>query len=154
KSPPLARTPWRILVEVQLCLADSRRRPANISKDLHKLLARKHLQLGTLKAVYQERDAHNDLFDFAITACELEVARGGDVADVPPTLRHLSGPESRYWDKLHPHQVEVLDILLRATALLDKIEGRDISADTFLISPPSTEEQQSNAKGAKKPEEP
>jgi hypothetical protein len=71
-------------------------------------------------------------FDTIMTACEIVVAHGGSRERIRPVLTAFADPQFRRIDPLRVSQASLLDVLLRAHALLEEDAGRSISVDSFV----------------------
>jgi len=77
-------------------------------------------------------------FDTIMTACEIVVAHGGSRERIRPVLTAFADSQFRRIDRLHLSQASLLDVLLRAYALLEHDAGRNISVDSFVAESDST----------------
>ena len=71
-----------------------------------------------------------------MTACEILIARGGTPSDALPVLELLADAAYRAIDRLYTSDTNLLDLQLRACALIARLEKRTLTVDTFLITPP------------------
>lgn len=70
--------------------------------------------------------------DTIMAACEILVGQGRSCDRVRPVLTAFADDEFRRIDRLHVSQATLLDVLLRAHALLEEDAGRSMSVDSFL----------------------
>jgi hypothetical protein len=73
--------------------------------------------------------------DMVVTGCEIAIARGGNRERALRVLTIFSEENLRRVDRLFTFQSYLLDLLLRACALIARNNGRAITLDTFLIEP-------------------
>jgi hypothetical protein len=75
-----------------------------------------------------------------LTACETLVARGGNRDVVKRTLAMFLTEEFRREDRRHTFEVSSLDLLFRAHALAEILDGRTATPETVFVDPPKPKE--------------
>jgi hypothetical protein len=141
-------SPWDVFLLTPLALAGKKVDLSRIEIGLSTLLRRRLIRPEKLRDAWREDNATSQYLDVIVTACELIVARGGNIDCVSPILELIASPERRQCNHLHVSDIDTLDLCLRSHSLLECLAQRDASLDTFLIDPPPPNEELSPAKHA------
>ncbi|HZE73013.1 MAG TPA: hypothetical protein VE135_26175 [Pyrinomonadaceae bacterium] len=131
--------PWDLFLLVPLALSG---RDVDISRVLDSLAKLHSKGLIVLDRLREPRDDENKsgaCLETALTACEIVIARGGDVNTIVPLLHLFADPELRRVDRLSTYQQALIDLSLRAHTLLERINGRKATIDNFLVASPSND---------------
>jgi hypothetical protein len=80
------------------------------------------------------------VLETVLTASETLIARGGDRGVVKRTLEIFLTEEFRREDLHHTFEVSSLDLLFRAHALAEILDGRTATAETVFVDPPKLKE--------------
>jgi hypothetical protein len=96
----------------------------------HRLISMKNIHDGW------SDDSNQLLFiEGILTACEILVAHGSRHEHVVSALNIIADQELRRQDHLFSSQPAVIDLMLRAHTLLERIENRKMTIETFLKEP-------------------
>lgn len=130
-------SPWDFLLLVPLALSG---RDVDLSRVLHSLAKLHRRGLIRLEMLREPRNDETNFaavyLETALSACELVITRGGDTNAVMPILTVFADPELRRVDRLATYQQKLINLSMRAHALLERIAGRKASIDSYLITPP------------------
>ncbi len=133
-SERLLRDPWSVFLLVPLALAGRRIDLKRLEHALRQIHGRGWIRLEKLDD-YQENDLTSFWLDTILTGCEILVARGGDRKLVTSLLEVFSDKTHRQIGNLYTFRTSLMDIQLRAVALLLRFEGRSLKLGEFLIIP-------------------
>ncbi len=128
--------PWALFLLTPLALSGKQVDLAIIEESLAILLRRRLIRIDKLRDAWQEDNPGADYLEMILVACEVVISRGGNKANVLPVLERLANPEVRRRDRLFTSQVSLIDLSLRAHALLERLANRQPSLDTYLVKPP------------------
>lgn len=128
--------PWALFLLTPLALAGEQVDLQLLEESLAILLRRRLIRIDKLRDAWQEDNPGADYLEMILTACEVIISRGGNREGVLPVLERLADPEVRRRDRLYTSQSSLIDLSLRAHALLERLANRQPSLDTFLITPP------------------
>ena len=128
--------PWDLFLLTQLAISGKEVDLSRLESGLAKLLRRGLIRLDGLVEAWRDDEDTAEYLDLILTACEAVVARGGDRAHVVPVLQRFAEPEFRRRDKLFTSRATVIDFTLRAQALIERLAGRKMSLQTYLVDPP------------------
>lgn len=132
-SENLVSSPWDLAVLVPLAIsgrAVDLSRFENSIRRLHRYL--RVFRLDRLRDEWTPGLA-SYWFDTVMTACEIVIAHGGSRELVRPVLTAFADPQFRSVERLHLSQASLLDLLLRAHALLEQDAGRSITLESFVV---------------------
>jgi hypothetical protein len=133
-----------LVLLVPLALAGRDVDLGEIEKGLIQILRRAWIQLKELTGSNDDGVSAFWL-DTILTACEVFIARGGDHRSVLPLLKAFADETFRHIDQLHTFYTSLIDLQLRARALLVRLEGRALTLEEFLIEPPTGKEAEDKA---------
>ena len=142
---PFLRSPWRLFVKLPLAYSGKDYEIEQLEEDLLKLYNR-----GILQTELMEKDSVVDedsfsFFEMILTACEAFIAWGGASGKLVPVLEKLNNSTLRQCHRLFTSNTEIIDLILRASALISKIKGSEFSIETFLVDQaPGLEKSYSN----------
>jgi hypothetical protein len=125
--------PWDLFVITPLALAGKEVEVGRLESSLRQLLRRGLINVDRIQPTYRDEDPVGDYHELIISACEVVVARGGDVKLINPILEKLSTAASRRIDTLYTSNITRIDITLRAHALLQRLQGSEVTIATYLI---------------------
>jgi hypothetical protein len=129
-------SPWNIFLLVPLALAGDDVDLSQIETSLVRMLRRGLISPELLRDVRSDKNVSAEMLDVIVTACEIIISRGGDAERIIPILSQIAGQDVRRSDKLYDSQISLLDITLRAFALLERLAGRKISSESYFVKPP------------------
>jgi len=132
--------PWDLFVITPLALAGKAVEVERLESNLNKLLRHGLINIDTFKPTFHEEDPGGDYYELLISACEIVVARGGNVKLISPVLEKLSTTVSRRIDTLYTSDIKRIDITLRAHALLQRLQGSEVTVATYLIPAPAPDD--------------
>jgi hypothetical protein len=136
--------PWDLFLLVPLALSG---RPIDVSKlevSLAILERRGLIKLDRLREIWPLDHPVAEFLETVLTACEIVIANRGTVQSVAPTLKKFADSKFRYLNQLRSSQIRLLDISLRAFAILQRANGVGVTVDDYLIDPDSTEKRDSS----------
>ncbi len=128
--------PWHLFLLTLLALAGKQVDLPILEGSLAVLLRRRLIRVDKLRDAWQEDNPSADYLEMILTACEVIISRGGNREKVLPALERLADPEMRRRDRLHTSQSSLIDLSLRAHALLERMTNRQPSLNTYLVVPP------------------
>ena len=128
--------PWDLFLLTPLALAGRQVDLTRLESSLACLLGRRLIRLDILKDSRRDEKVTAQYVDMILTACEVLIARGGDRACVVPILERIANRELRRRNQLFTFQVALIDLTLRAHALLERLAGRQPSLETYWVDPP------------------
>jgi len=134
-SEAVISAPWDLFLLVPLALAGKDVDLLRLNSDLEILLRRGLIKLNGLKDSWRDDNPATEYLETIITACETVVVRGGDRSIVVPILERIADPGFRCYDRLFTFEAALIDLNLRAYALLERLAGRKITVDSYLIDP-------------------
>lgn len=126
-------TPWDLLLLVPLALAGDAIDVARIERSLASLLRRRLVRPELLQDYIGHKDVRADFYDTVLTACELAICRAGSSPATADVLARFCSEQLRREDRLYVFQARILDLSLRAFALSERIVGRRLTMDSFVI---------------------
>lgn len=138
-SEAVIPAPWDLFLLIPLALSGKDVELIRLKSDLESLQRRGLIRLDILKDSWRDDDPTAEYLETIMTACETMVARGGDQAYVVPALERIADPGSRRRDRLFTSEAVHIDLSLRAHALLERLAGRKLTLETYLIDPPEPE---------------
>lgn len=128
--------PWALFLLTPLALAGEQVDLPLLEESLALLLRRRLIRIDRLRDTWQEDNPDADYLDMILLACEVIISRGGNRENVLPVLERLANPEVRRRDRLYTSRAPLIDLSLRAHALLERLADRQPSLDTYLVMPP------------------
>jgi hypothetical protein len=137
-SENLISPPWDLAVLVPLAISGHAVDVSRFENSIRRL--HRYLRVFRLDRLQEEwtPGLASYWFDTIMTACEIVVTLGGSREVVRPVLAAFADPQFRQMERLHLSQASLLDLLLRAHALLEQDAGRSISVGSFVIEFVST----------------
>jgi hypothetical protein len=145
--------PWALFLLTPLALAGKDVDLAILEESLAALLRRRLIRIDKLRDTWQEDNPGADYLEAILVACEVIISRGGNNAKVIPVLQRLANPEVRRRDRLYTSQVSLIDLSLRAHALLERLADRQPSLNTYLVQPPDDPAEKDPNRARKPPNE-
>jgi len=134
------RPPWDLFLLVPLALSGQDIDVSRVLYSLAKLHRHGLIRLDRLREPGNDETKSAAFLETVLTACEIVIARGGDINSIVPLLGLFADPELRRVDRLARYQQTLIDLSLRAHALLENINGRKPTIDSFLVgSAPNNE---------------
>ena len=134
-SENLIPDPWNLFLLVPLAIDGRTIDLKRLEHCLNRIRRRGWVRLEQLGAFSQDEFPAFWL-DSILAACEVLVARGGDRKLAKSLLELFSDPAYRQIDRLYPSQGLLIDIEIRALSLLVRLDGRGLTIDEFLVTPP------------------
>jgi hypothetical protein len=133
-------TPLDLFLLVPLALARKEVNLARLEYSLASLLRRGLIHFDALRNTWSDDNPTAEFLDTILTACEVVITRGGDPTRVSPVLQQFAHPDLRRRDRLFTSQVALIDLTLRAHALLERLAGRKTALETYWVDPPEPPE--------------
>ncbi len=127
-------TPWDLFLLTPLALAGHEVDLSRMENSLARPLLRRLIRLDKLEGWHND-NAPAEYLDILLTACEVVMARSGNRTCVIPILERIVNPEFRRRDRLFPSRTVVIDFTVRAHALLERLAGRKMTLETYLVAP-------------------
>lgn len=125
--------PWDLLLLVPLALAGDTIDVARIERGLASLLRRRLVRPELLQDYLGHKDVRAHFYDTVLTACELAICCAGSSPATADVLARFSSEQLRREDRIYVFQARTLDLSLRAFALSERIVGRRLTMDSFVI---------------------
>jgi len=129
----LVRDPWTLFLLVPLALSGRNADLARIESALAKSVRHHLIRPGAAHDSWRDEGVSASWPDIVLTACEIVLARSGKWDSVLRVLGVFGNSELRRADRLSELEAPLLDLLLRAQALLARKEGRAMTVDSFLV---------------------
>jgi len=140
-------TPWDLLLLVPLALGGKDVDLERLRSSLATMLRRGLIRVHLLDEGWREDNPFGDYLETVATACEIIAFRGGDTSGtVVSVLERFAESRFRQTDRLHTSQIRLIDLTARATALLERINGRQLTLENYLVDPPPPPEELSRKK--------
>jgi len=139
--------PFDLLLLTPLALGQQGIDVTRIERDLICLLRRNLLPLDELRNFGNKTDTLQTFFDTVFTASELAIARQRSVGALMPLLEHFGDRKWRLCDRLFASRARMIDLTLRAHALIERLSGRRISIDSYLVEPGVSDQDSSSPEG-------
>ena len=124
------KPPWDLVLLVPLALSGQSVDVARIQRSLGKI-RRRWIRLERISNG-REDDTYSFWLDIILTACEIVVARRGNRRLVTRLLVPFADKQFRNPELLNQSQTALLDVTLRATALLRWLRGQTFKLDDYL----------------------
>ena len=131
----LVKSPWNLVLLVPLALAGRDVDLGVVERALSRITRRGWIQLREVAGTNDD-SVYAFWLDTILTACEIFIARGGNHARVLALLKAFADESFRQIDQLHTFYASLIDLQLRAQALLVRLEDRALTLEEFLIEPP------------------
>jgi hypothetical protein len=134
-SENLVPPPWDLALLVPLAVSGRAVDVSRFEKSITRL--QRYMRVFSLQRLRDEwtPGLASFWFDTITTACEIVIGHAGSCERVRRVLMAFADKEFRRIDRLHVSQATLLDVLLRAHALLEEDAGRSISVDSFVTTP-------------------
>lgn len=145
------RPPWDLFLLVPLALSGRDVDLSRVLASLTKLNSDGLIVLDRLREPRDDETKSAAYLETALTACEIVIAQGGDVNAVVPILALFADPELRRVDRLATYQQALIDLTLRAHTLLEQINGRKPTINSFLVGSASNNESTEEGEQIQKP---
>lgn len=129
-------TPWDLLLLVPLALAGRKIDVSGIRTSLATLLRRGLIRVERLDEMWREENSVGDYLDTIVTACEILALHGDTSGTLVSVLQGFAEPRIRRADRLHTSQVRLIDLSVRAHALLERLQGRQLTIESYLVDAP------------------
>ena len=139
-------SPWDLFLLIPLALAGKDVKLSQIEIGLRSLLRRRLIRFDKKRSSLSKDNASAEYLEIILTACEIVIARGGNHSLIKPVLEQFADRELRRRDQLYTSNSLIIDLSLRAFSLLERLEGRKISLETYWIDPPASIEELSDKK--------
>src|SRR6185369_17375913 len=118
--------PWDLFLLTLLALAGRPVEVWRLEASLKVLLRRKLVRIDLLQQTWREDHHIRDYLEIILTSCEIVAFRGGDVGIVSSVLERIADPSVRQQERLNTSQTGLIDLTLRAHALLERLNGRKL----------------------------
>ena len=130
-------SPWDLFLLIPLALAGRGVDVYRIESGLKSLLRRKLIDLDQLGDSWRDNDTAAEFLDIILTACELCIAHNGNRESILPILKQITDTQWRRRDKLFTSDIARIDLGLRAFCLLERLDGRQPTLETYWLDPPN-----------------
>ena len=134
------KDPWSLFLLVPLALSGRDVDLDRLERGLRQIHRRGWIRLDEVDRSWNE-NLPSVWLDTVLTASEVLVARGKDPKTLRPLLEIFADDAYRQIDTFYAHRTTLIDLQLRARALLVRMAGRVFTIDEFLITPPVTPKQ-------------
>ena len=131
--------PWDIFLLVPLALSGRNIDVSRLEASLASPLLRRVFRLDDPEKIRRYDNAKNDYIDVLLTACEAAIALGANRQCVTPILKWIADPDLRRIDMLHTSQASLIDWTLRAHTMLEAMQVREATLETYLTKSPQNE---------------
>ncbi len=129
-------SPWDIFLLVPLALAGEDIDLSKLALSVCTLQRRRLIRIDRLQNTIDRSDPMIGYLDTIVTACEICIARGGNRSRILPVLEEIAAKEIRRRDQLRTSNPSLIEICLRAHALIESTAGRKTTIETFWVDPP------------------
>jgi hypothetical protein len=129
-------SPWDLLLLVPLALAGREIDVSRLRKSLATLLRRGLIRIERLDEMWQEENSVGEYLDTIVTACEILAFHGDKSGTLVSVLQKFTEQRIRRADRLHTSQVRLIDLSLRAHALIEHLQGRKLTFESYLVDAP------------------
>ena len=134
---------WRAILQVDLAIAGHEIDLGELEDSLLALHRRKLLRPETIQNTWSQGTS-DYLPQLAIAGCEIIISRGRDLSRVLPILNAFAAEDLRTLDRVSMSKAALLDIQLRAHALLMLAKQEEISLSSFLVEAPKSAESETS----------
>lgn len=129
----LQRTPlWDVTIRVPLALAGREAGLAELQTNLGRWVRRGWLGQKVAPRDLDQPGGQSSLFGLLLTGAEVVAAQRGIVREVRQVLEVMASPSWRTRESIHRSSREFIDASLRAHTLLELLEGRDATVESYL----------------------
>lgn len=135
----LIRAPWTLALMVPIAIAGQEVNISDLENALRLSTRRGMADPEGLNESWRD-DLSGFWFDLLLTGCEILIARGGHEEVVRETLKGLVDPRLTHYDQIPLFNPTRIVILLRARALKERLDGIELTGESFLgIASPDKE---------------
>ena len=131
-----ANSLWDPFLLLPLALAEAKADVASVEAGLGRLQRKGWITLDGLRSEWDHEDPSAAFLEAVVSACEVMVANGCEPARVTPFLEPFAAPAARKVGRLSAAHTVTIDLSLRALALLERIAGRRLSLEKYLVVDP------------------
>lgn len=152
----LQRAPlWDVTIRVPLALAGEDAGLAGLQTNLGRWVRRGWLGQSVAPRDLDESGRHGPLVGLLLTGAEVVVAQRGIVREVRQVLEVIASPSWRTRQNIYRSSREFIDATLRAHTLLELLDGRDATVESYLgpAKPSGSESGEAGQKGKKNHED-
>ncbi|GAB6154761.1 ATP-binding protein [Desulfosporosinus burensis] len=142
--------PWNLFLLTPLALAGEVVDLSELEAGLKSLLRRRLIRIEGLRNNTKSDNSDVEFLEIILTAVEIIIARGGEIQNVVPVLERIADKSVRQRDQIYTSQVSIIDLSLRAHALLERLSGHETTLQTYLIDPPLVSGELENGKNNQK----
>jgi hypothetical protein len=129
----LQRAPlWDVTIRVPLALAGGDAGLAQLQANLGRWVRRGWLGQSLAPRDLDQSSRHGPLVRLLLTGAEVVVAQRGIVREVRQVLEVIASPSWRTRQNIHRSSREFIDATLRAHTLLELLDGRDATVESYL----------------------
>lgn len=129
----LQRAPlWDVTIRVPLALAGKEAGLAELQTNLGRWVRRGWLGQSVAPRDLDQLGKQGPLLGLLLTGAEVVVARRGIVREARQILEVMASPSWRTRQSIHRSSREFIDASLRAHTLLELLDGRDATVDSYL----------------------
>lgn len=136
RSESQLASPWDLFLLIPLALAGKSVDIYRIESGLRSLIRRKLISFDKLGDSWQDKDSAAEFLDILLTACELCIAHNGNRESILSILKQITDTQWRRRDKLFTSDLARIDLGLRAFCLLERLQGRQPTLETYWLDPP------------------
>jgi len=134
------KDPWSLFLLVPLALSGRNVDLDRLERGLRQIHRHGWIRLDELEHSWNS-DFPGFWLDKVLTACEVLIARGRHPKNLRPLLEIFANEAYRQIDTVYTHRTTLIELQLRARALLVRLEGRVFTIDEFLVTPPARPKQ-------------
>lgn len=135
------QSPWRFIVTLPLALAGDPIVGDDLNLCLQAIVRRRLISTENLSRLWSSQEpVEAEFYDCVMLLCEVALLKGVSPELIRPILQMLSHESLRIAGQVRVSQTTVLDISIRAFALLQELDGKPLSYDTYVVQPPEPKE--------------
>ena len=125
---------WKLFLSVPAALGEVDISLEKLKSGLREIAKPRLINLERLKNSWEYRRKMSAQ-DAILAACEIALNKGASIQDVTPALNCFISEEYRHADRLFLSNPQLLDVMLRACALLARTQNETFTLDKFWIVP-------------------
>lgn len=129
-----ARDAWKIFLTVPAALAGMEVSLEQLEHGIREIAKPRLINLVQLKNSWEYRRKMNAQ-DAILAACEIALNRGAKIQNIRPALNCFISEEYRSVDNLYLSNPQLLDVMLRACALLARSKNESLTLNSFWVVP-------------------
>ncbi|MDM7920810.1 MAG: NACHT domain-containing protein [Pyrinomonadaceae bacterium] len=131
----IVRSPWDLFLMVPAGLAGQKVDADRLERSLGKIVRRRLIRVGNLSPTWEKENPLGEILEVILTACEMLAAVLPASPILREALRAYADPLVRKEERLSVSHDWGIDLSLRAHFLLELLEGRTPTIDTYFPAP-------------------